>query len=796
MKALETLMLAAALFLGAPPAEANNSITLTAASAAPGTEVTVDVALSNSDAVGGIQIDLPFGKDADFTVVEYGAAVTARAAGHAVTVGKHDADGRVTVMIYSTKMTPVEPGEGSVASFRLKLGKTPGTWSATPVVKLTDVSGALLGCTAGEFTFTTVAPRAVFETSVDLGHLPIRSVHDGAISVSNTGTAPLVINGATCDNPDISFATAFPLTVPVGASDVVSLKFVPLKRGAREMRVSFDCNSPETRNYTTVKADPYAVNILTIGDASGVTDSEVTIPVSLSNMDAIEGFTLEIALPEQLEYVDGSFALSSRAAADSRFTAGMNGRTLKVNCYSPTNTPFSGNDGELASFRVRLTGRYDATVAFDKAVLAADIDGVIMNVTSSTESGQVSILYPSLYLPSQSLALGRTSALESASASLTLNNYGSAPLTVSRALIDDANFAVDTPMPLTIEPWQSADIAVTIGSHEAGEFKGTLQLYTNDPDNRLVNIAVDATRFIPNALSDTEISVSDKAAEVHVPLSLANTTAVSALQFDVAYDADIFTPADGAAFTARADGFEMEHRSVADGVERVFIYSVAGREIAPGEGEILALPFTVKGQPERKAYVFELSDIKLSSAAMTNLNSSLVNCFCTVAMVAKAESITLDRADLSMEEGRTVTLVATVLPEDAADKSVAWTSSDESVATVSPDGEVNAIAKGVADITVRTLDGTNLTATCRVAVTEPAGISDAAADTAPTWRVDGRDIIIGGTATPQRVTLATLSGTVIATATTRPGASLPLTVPAPGLYLLTLASHPLKLLLK
>ena len=550
MKALETLMLAAALFLGAPPAEADNSITLTAASAAPGTEVTVDVALSNSDAVGGIQIDLPFGKDADFTVVEDGAAVTARAAGHAVTVGKHDADGRVTVMIYSTKMTPVEPGEGSVASFRLKLGKTPGTWSATPVVKLTDVSGALLACTAGEFTFATVAPRAVFETSVDLGHLPIRSVHDGAISVSNTGTAPLVINGATCDDPDISFATAFPLTVPVGASDVVSLKFAPLKRGSREMRVSFDCNSPETRNYTTVKADPYAVNILTIGDASGVTDSEVTIPVSLSNMDAIEGFTLEIALPEQLEYVDGSFALSSRAAADSRFTAGMNGRTLKVNCYSPTNTPFSGNEGELASFRVSLAGRYDATVAFDKAVLAADIDGVIMNVTSSTESGQVSILYPSLYLPSQSLALGRTSALESASASLTLNNYGSAPLTVSRALIDDANFAVDTPMPLTIEPWQSADIAVTIGSHEAGEFKGTLQLYTNDPDNRLVNIAVDATRFIPNALIDTETTVSDKVSEVHVPLSLANTTAVSALQFDVAYDADIFTPADGAAFPA------------------------------------------------------------------------------------------------------------------------------------------------------------------------------------------------------------------------------------------------------
>ena len=79
--------------------------------------------------------------------------------------------------------------------------------------------------------------------------------------------------------------------------------------------------------------------------------------------------------------------------------------------------------------------------------------------------------------------------------------------------------------------------------------------------------------------------------------------------------------------------------------------------------------------------------------------------------------VTLDPTTASLTVGETVTLTPTVAPDDATDKTVTWTSSDESVATVA-DGVVTAQGAGTATITVTTTDGSK-TATCEVTVTAP-----------------------------------------------------------------------------
>ncbi len=66
----------------------------------------------------------------------------------------------------------------------------------------------------------------------------------------------------------------------------------------------------------------------------------------------------------------------------------------------------------------------------------------------------------------------------------------------------------------------------------------------------------------------------------------------------------------------------------------------------------------------------------------------------------EVEGITLDKTEGILTAGNTVTLNATVLPEEIADETiVAWTSSDEKVATVDENGKVTAIAAGEATIT-------------------------------------------------------------------------------------------------
>jgi len=80
-------------------------------------------------------------------------------------------------------------------------------------------------------------------------------------------------------------------------------------------------------------------------------------------------------------------------------------------------------------------------------------------------------------------------------------------------------------------------------------------------------------------------------------------------------------------------------------------------------------------------------------------------------------SVQIDPETAELEEGKTLELTAAVLPEDATDKAVTWSSDNESVATVSEDGLVTALAEGKAVITATAGDKT---ASCSVTVTEQA----------------------------------------------------------------------------
>lgn len=82
----------------------------------------------------------------------------------------------------------------------------------------------------------------------------------------------------------------------------------------------------------------------------------------------------------------------------------------------------------------------------------------------------------------------------------------------------------------------------------------------------------------------------------------------------------------------------------------------------------------------------------------------------------KVSSITLSESTLSIAEGETETLTATVLPENADVKDLVWGTSDAAVATVS-NGAVTGVAAGSAIITAIAADGSGVSASCSVTVT-------------------------------------------------------------------------------
>ncbi len=86
--------------------------------------------------------------------------------------------------------------------------------------------------------------------------------------------------------------------------------------------------------------------------------------------------------------------------------------------------------------------------------------------------------------------------------------------------------------------------------------------------------------------------------------------------------------------------------------------------------------------------------------------------------IINVTGVSLDVSSLNLKVGGTKTLAATILPKEATDKTVTWSSSDEKVATVTSDGKVTAIAAGNATIKASTNDGDKV-ALCDLIVFEP-----------------------------------------------------------------------------
>lgn len=133
--------------------------------------------------------------------------------------------------------------------------------------------------------------------------------------------------------------------------------------------------------------------------------------------------------------------------------------------------------------------------------------------------------------------------------------------------------------------------------------------------------------------------------------------------------------------------------------------------VSPGVGRTVTVTATETGS-ERTAAI---------TATVKNVRGEDVETTCTVNVTSDAvqvESVTLNKTTLDLMVGGNETLIATVLPVEAADKSLTWLSSDSTVATVDQNGKVTAVKAGNTTITVGTANGKK--ATCTVTVT-PAG---------------------------------------------------------------------------
>ena len=163
-----------------------------------------------------------------------------------------------------------------------------------------------------------------------------------------------------------------------------------------------------------------------------------------------------------------------------------------------------------------------------------------------------------------------------------------------------------------------------------------------------------------------------------------------------------------------SDGIPQVSR-ISNGKSAISLVAPNGGTFKKGSWYYLVVAPQLLSQGYRmELYTDELVET-LSSDSPVTIRRSAWGVLKNLAAGISVENVTLDKTELSLLVGEKATLVATVMPENATDKSVIWSSSDESVATVSSDGVVIGINAGSAVITATTVDG-GKKAACAVTV--------------------------------------------------------------------------------
>ena len=123
--------------------------------------------------------------------------------------------------------------------------------------------------------------------------------------------------------------------------------------------------------------------------------------------------------------------------------------------------------------------------------------------------------------------------------------------------------------------------------------------------------------------------------------------------------------------------------------------------------------------------------------------------------VIAVESVELDKTEVELTEGDSVTLTATVKPDDATDKTVTWTSSDPSVATVDG-GKIEAVKEGSATITAKSGEKS---ATCQVTVKKVIAVESVELDKTEVELTEGDSVTLTATVKPDDATDKTVTWT-------------------------------------
>ena len=603
-------------------AAAQNTFSISSESEEVGNNFTLDISLTNSTDITAFQLDLSHNENA-YQLSSY-SALNTRAENHSLTVSTVD-NNTIRVLVYSASNEVISAGSGTVLSLTFSSENEPGTYNLLMSdIVLSDQNGESVSVSATSGSVTLLGPRYnLTTTEVNFGEIPINSSPTQSVTITNGGNENLVITSYAIDAP-FSIAQTLPVTITPGNSSSFTVEVDTSSKQEVTNELSFSTNDQDPLRAiqsTTIQADIFAVNEIYIGSGQGESNSEITIPVSISNMESFSGFQFDITLPNDVSYVENSTIFSSRSEDHVLAASMIDSNTLRFVSYSSSNTSFTGNDGEVFSFKIIPninSGTY--TLPITNPIIS---NVELGDITSDVYNGSFTINAAFLSTSIQVVDYGNIPITEVQTTNITLTNTGAASLIIDELVFDSSKLSFPLEVPTSLEVNESITVVLEYAPTQIGSLNENISIRNNSPEEQLI-INVLADVFSPNYLSISDTNVF-KGNSYEIPLNLVNNENIRAIQYDLNIPEGFIFDLDNVVETSILNNFTTSISSLGNNNYRFLIYTVSNDFINSGDETILLLPIYVENTIDLGQYTLEFSNVVLSSESNQNISSEALS---------------------------------------------------------------------------------------------------------------------------------------------------------------------------
>jgi len=369
-----------------------------------------------------------------------------------------------------------------------------------------------------------------------------------------------------------------------------------------------------------LSANVYADNTMQIHNVSGEPYDTVTVNIDITNDDPFVAFQLDVPIIDQIAYVTNSTLLASGRSVDHAINASIiNNDTLRIFAYSPSNTAFTGNSGNVAAFEIIL-GTFPGNYSLE---LISPIIGnsSSQNILTGSINGVLTINAPDIDINTDSLYYDRTPLGDQTDRSFTIYNNGNTALTILDLNPNNEYFSIIGDTSFVVQGAGQHVVNVRFNSVVKGTYNNTLTIVSDDPDEQSVEVTLYAIAFAVNELhAGNMFSFSGDTTKLY--LSINNMEPFVGFQFDLMLPSPMQYVTGTVALSARADDHIVSANQMNDTL-RVVAYSPTNIAFSDTLGNVVSMDFHVEGTGGY--YSLNLQDPIIGDVAGDNVLSDYYN---------------------------------------------------------------------------------------------------------------------------------------------------------------------------